>query len=86
MIIAPLFFPAENKSLSILSAFLVFATGYFVRPLGGLFFGRLGDKRGRRTALMVTVLVMGLSSVALGLLPTYAAVGVLAPILLIVVR
>ncbi|MGC0370098.1 MFS transporter [Microbacterium sp. SLBN-111] len=86
VIIAPLFFPAENKSLSILSAFLVFATGYFVRPLGGLFFGRLGDKRGRRTALMVTVLVMGLSSVALGLLPTYAAVGVLAPILLIVVR
>lgn len=86
VIIAPLFFPSDNKALSILSAFLVFATGYFVRPLGGLFFGRLGDKRGRRTALMVTVLVMGLSSVALGLLPTYAVVGALAPVLLVLVR
>lgn len=86
VVIAPLFFPGENRALSILSGFLVFATGYLVRPLGGLFFGRLGDRRGRRAALMVTVLIMGLSSVALGLLPTYAAVGVLAPILLIVVR
>ncbi len=86
VIIAPLFFPAATPALSILSGFLVFATGYLVRPLGGLFFGRFGDKRGRRAALMVTVLVMGLSSAALGLLPTYAAVGMLAPILLIIVR
>jgi MFS transporter, MHS family, proline/betaine transporter len=86
VVIGPLFFPTDSRAAGVLYAFLVFATGYVIRPLGGIYFGRLGDRKGRRAALTVTVLGMGGASTALGLLPTYATAGALAPVLLIAVR
>ncbi|WP_327150164.1 MFS transporter [Nocardia sp. NBC_01329] len=84
--IAPLFFPSENSAVSILSTLAVFGVAYVARPLGGIFFGRLGDRRGRRSALVLTVVSMGVACGILGLLPTHSAVGVVAPILLVLVR
>ncbi|WP_280424406.1 MFS transporter [Nocardia carnea] len=84
--IAPLFFPSDNSAVSILSTLAVFGVAYVARPLGGIFFGRLGDRRGRRHALVITVVSMGVACGILGLLPTSSAVGILAPILLVLVR
>ncbi|MBC7301389.1 MAG: MFS transporter [Nocardia sp.] len=84
--LAPLFFPSENSGVSILSTLAVFGVAYVARPLGGIFFGRLGDRRGRRSALVLTVVSMGVACGILGLLPTHSAVGVFAPILLVLVR
>ncbi|MEV0363104.1 MFS transporter [Nocardia fusca] len=84
--IAPLFFPSDNSGVSILSTLAVFGVAYVARPLGGIFFGRLGDRRGRRHALVITVVSMGVACGILGLLPTHSTVGVLAPILLVLVR
>ncbi|NKY35616.1 MHS family MFS transporter [Nocardia speluncae] len=86
VIIAPLFFPSDNSAVSILSTLAVFGVAYVARPLGGIFFGRLGDRRGRRHSLVITVVSMGIACGILGLLPTHSAVGVLAPILLVLVR
>ncbi|MBS9376448.1 MFS transporter [Rhodococcus sp. B50] len=86
VVISPQFFPSDNRATSILSGLLVFASGYLVRPLGGIFFGWLGDRHGRKTALVATVVIMGTASVAIGVLPTYAAIGLFAPILLVAAR
>ncbi|MDA0564233.1 MFS transporter [Streptomonospora sp. S1-112] len=86
VVIAPLFFPSDNPATSILATLAVFGSGYLMRPLGGIFFGRLGDRRGRKIALVSTVVSMGLCCALMGVLPTYAQVGILAPILLVVVR
>lgn len=85
-VIAPLFFPAENRLASLLDTFGVFALGFLMRPLGGIIFGHIGDKLGRKVALQWSVLLMALPTTVLGLLPTYAQVGILAPILLTVLR
>lgn len=83
---APLFFPAENPTTGVLAALLALGAGFIARPVGGLFFGRLGDRRGRRFALITTVVTMGLATFAIGLLPTYETIGVLAPVLLVLLR
>lgn len=85
-ILAKLFFPDANVVVSTLAAFAVFGVGFLVRPLGGLFFGQLGDRRGRRTALALALTLVSLSTFGMGLLPTYATAGVLAPLLLTVLR
>ncbi|RVW06052.1 MFS transporter [Rhodococcus spongiicola] len=85
-IIAPLFFPSDDPVTSLLAVLAVFAVSYVVRPLGGIFFGWVGDRYGRRKALVVTVIGIGLANTAIGLLPTYAVAGVLAPILLVSIR
>ncbi|WP_424217196.1 MFS transporter (plasmid) [Streptomyces sp. BI20] len=77
---------ADNSLVPLLSTFAVFAVGFFMRPVGGLLMGAVADRRGRRAALTVTILLMGGSSLLVGLTPTYAAVGVLAPILLVAAR
>lgn len=69
-----------------LLAFGTYAVGFFARPFGGLFFGHLGDRIGRRAVLLATVMLMGIATFAIGLLPTYGQVGVLAPVLLLVLR
>ncbi|MGW7759004.1 MFS transporter [Streptomyces violaceusniger] len=69
--IGPLFFPSDNPTVSTLSALAVFASSYLIRPLGGWFFSRLGDRRGRRTALVATIVMMGVACGVMGLLPTY---------------
>jgi MHS family proline/betaine transporter-like MFS transporter len=85
-IIAPLFFPGHDPVASLLSVLAVFALSYVVRPIGGIVFGWIGDQYGRRRALLVTVVGIGLANTAVGVLPTYAVAGVLAPLLLVVVR
>ncbi|MFI2415728.1 MFS transporter [Streptomyces sp. NPDC018947] len=81
------FFPADMPPvLRTMSAFATFAVGFLLRPLGGIVFGHIGDRVGRKNTLVITLLMMGIASFAIGLLPTYAQVGVLAPALLIILR
>lgn len=77
---------ADNSLVPLLSTFAVFAVGFFMRPVGGLLMGAIADRHGRRSALTVTILLMGGSSLLVGLTPTYAAVGVLAPVILVAAR
>jgi MHS family proline/betaine transporter-like MFS transporter len=86
VVLAPAFFPSDDPAVSTLAALAVFGTAYVVRPLGGIVFGRLGDRRGRRATLIITILAMCVFSAAIGLLPTYAAIGIAAPLLLVVAR
>lgn len=83
---AALFFPSGNDTAALLSAFATYAAGFLVRPFGALVFGRLGDLIGRKYTFLVTIMVMGLSTFAVGLLPTFATIGWLAPILLVSLR
>lgn len=85
-VLAELFFPAHDPSVSLLMTFSVFALGFLVRPLGAFLFGYLGDKLGRRKALILSIIVMSMPTLLLGLLPTYAAVGIMAPLLLTILR
>jgi MFS transporter, MHS family, proline/betaine transporter len=84
--LAPLFFPSHQPGVSILATLAVFGVAFVARPIGGWFFGRLGDRKGRRRALVTTVVSMGVASGAVGLLPTHKAVGTLAPVLLLLAR
>src|SRR5450432_317889 len=81
-----LFFPTFDPMSGTILAFATFAVGYLARPLGGVVFGRLGDRRGRRYVLMITLLLMGLSTLSMGLLPTYAVAGIVSPIILVLLR
>ncbi|MET0868599.1 MAG: MFS transporter, partial [Pseudorhodoplanes sp.] len=83
---AALFFPPGNDTAALLSAFATYAAGFLVRPFGALLFGRIGDLVGRKYTFLVTILVMGASTFAVGLLPTFASIGWLAPILLVSLR
>jgi MFS family permease len=83
---AALFFPPGNATAALLSAFATYAAGFLVRPFGALVFGRIGDLVGRKYTFLITIVVMGASTFAVGLMPTYASVGVLAPILLVTLR
>jgi MFS family permease len=85
-IISAQFFPKGNETVALLSTLATFATGFVVRPFGALVFGRMGDLVGRKYAFLVTLIIMGLSTTAIGLLPTYETVGVLAPLLLLLLR
>lgn len=82
----PLFFPAADRLAGIAASFATFAVGFFARPIGGILFGHIGDRFGRRPSLVITLLLMGISTVLVGLLPTYDTIGVWAPILLIALR
>jgi MHS family proline/betaine transporter-like MFS transporter len=85
-VIGRLFFPESSALVSLLASLSVFAVGFLMRPLGGLILGPIGDKHGRKTALVLSVLLMGGATTVMGILPTYGAVGVLAPILLLILR
>ncbi|MGW8378556.1 glycine betaine/L-proline transporter ProP [Streptomyces sp. ODS28] len=84
--IGKVFFPGSSPGVQVISAFATFAVAFLVRPLGGLFFGPLGDKIGRTKVLAATMLLMAVGTFAIGVLPTYAQVGLLAPILLLIAR
>ena len=83
---AAAFFPAGDQLSQLLSTSIVFAVGFFMRPLGGWIFGRIADRKGRRYAMMLSVSLMCGGSLLLSLLPTYAMIGVAAPVLLVLVR
>jgi MFS transporter, MHS family, proline/betaine transporter len=80
------FFPADSPVTSLLLAFAVFAVGFVMRPLGGIVLGRYADRAGRRPALTLTILLMAVGSAAIGLAPTYAQIGIAAPVLIVVAR
>lgn len=80
------FFVSDDPTTSLLSSFAAFALSFFIRPLGGLFFGPLADKIGRRKTLVTVLVLMAGSTCLLGLLPTYGSIGIAAPVLLILVR
>ena len=81
-----LFFPSEDQFVAQMSSYASFAFGFFMRPLGGVIFGHFGDRVGRKAMLVTTLLMMGLATFLIGLLPTYETIGVAAPILLIFLR
>ena len=83
---ATLFFPKGNETAALLSAFATYAVGFLVRPFGALVFGRIGDLIGRKYTFLVTIVIMGLSTFAVGLLPTFASIGWWAPIILVTLR
>ena len=81
-----LFFPAGDETTALLSSFAVFGAAMVARPLGAVFFGHLGDRRGRKTTLVAALLTMGLATFLIGVLPTYAVAGWFAPALLVILR
>ncbi len=83
---AALFFPKENATAALLAAFATYAAGFLVRPFGAIVFGRIGDLVGRKYTFLVTILVMGFSTFAVGLLPTFETIGWAAPVLLVTLR
>jgi MFS family permease len=83
---AALFFPPGNATAALLASFATYAAGFLVRPFGALVFGRAGDIVGRKYTFLVTIVVMGISTAAAGLLPTYAQIGMLSPAILVLLR
>lgn len=81
-----LFFPSHDPLISTLAAFATYAVGFLARPIGGIVFGHIGDKVGRKKALVATILIVGLGTFCIGLLPTYEKIGIWAPVLLILIR
>ncbi|MFJ1653633.1 MFS transporter [Streptomyces sp. NPDC088337] len=84
--ISTVFFPDTDRTTALLATFSVFAVSFFVRPFGGFVWGHIGDKVGRRSALSLSIVIMSVATFCIALLPTYRAVGLLAPALLLVVR
>ncbi|KGD94209.1 LysR family transcriptional regulator [Achromobacter sp. RTa] len=86
LVFGKVFFPAADPFVSTMASFGTFAAGFLARPLGGLVFGHLGDRIGRKNALMATLIIMGVATVGIGLLPGYEQAGLLAPALLLLLR
>jgi MHS family proline/betaine transporter-like MFS transporter len=84
--LAVVFFPSDNPTIGLLNTLLVFGSAFLVRPLGALFFGRLGDRAGRRTSLIASIGLMSAAAALTGMLPGYAQIGIAAPILLVLLR
>lgn len=85
-VIAGHFFPKDNPTAGLLSTLATFATGFLVRPFGALVFGRIGDLVGRKYAFLLTLLLMGAGTAAIGMIPSYASIGIAAPLILLLLR
>lgn len=86
VVLSKLFFPSENETASLLASFGAFAVGFFFRPLGSVVLGYIGDKYGRKQALVVSIFLMAFPTFLIGLLPTYHDIGILAPVILVFLR
>jgi MFS transporter, MHS family, shikimate and dehydroshikimate transport protein len=86
LIFGPLFFPSGDPLLSTMASFGAFASGFLARPIGGIIFGDIGDRIGRRASLIATLLIIGAGTFLIGVLPTFAQIGIWAPILLVILR
>lgn len=86
IVFSKLYFPGEDPLISTLLAYTTFAVGFVTRPLGGIIFGHFGDKIGRKSMLVITLMIMGVSTFLIGLTPTYEQIGIAAPILLLLLR
>lgn len=84
--IGKLFFPAQDPVAQVISAFGIFAIGFLMRPIGGVLLGYIGDKHGRHTAMLISVAAMAIPTFLVGVLPTYATLGIAAPIILLILR
>jgi len=86
VVLSKLFFPSDNETVSLLASFGAFAVGFFFRPLGSVILGYIGDKYGRKQALILSIFLMAIPTFLIGLLPTYHEIGILAPIILVFLR
>ena len=86
LVLGQLFFPEVDPAIGTIASFATFGVGFLARPVGGVVFGHFGDRVGRKTMLIITILIMGISTFIIGLLPTYKSIGIWAPILLVVMR
>ncbi|MBP2402271.1 MFS family permease [Streptomyces syringium] len=86
LVLGPLFFPTVSPLIGTLAAFGTFGVGFIARPLGSILFGHIGDRHGRRPVLIASLLLTGVATVAVGLVPTYDSIGIAAPVLLLVLR
>lgn len=86
LVFGPLFFPSSDRTTELLISLATYAVGFLSRPLGGIFFGRLGDRHGRKKLMILTLSLMGFATISIGLLPTYQQIGLIAPILLVLLR
>lgn len=86
LVFGPLFFSGQPEAIALMASFATFAVGYLARPIGGVLFGQMGDRVGRKATLVTTMLIMGIASTLVGLLPTSDHIGVAAPALLILLR
>src|SRR5262245_33076405 len=86
LVFPQVFFPSENPTVAIIASLATYGVGYVARPIGAFVLGHWGDTHGRKTVLILCMLLMGFSTMAVGLLPTYQQVGVLAPVLLVILR
>src|SRR3990167_9307308 len=85
-ILAPLFFPSDTPGISLIVSMATYGVGFLARPLGGIFFGHLGDRRGRRSTLSLSILLVTIPTLGIALLPTYDQIGIWAPLLLVLCR
>ena len=86
LVFPQIFFPSENPTVAIVASLATYGVGYVARPIGAFFLGHWGDTHGRKTVLILCMFLMGISTMAVGILPTYQQVGILAPILLVILR
>src|SRR5918998_3768480 len=86
VVISPLFYPPGDETFAYIAYLATFAVGFVVRPFGALFFGRIGDLTGRKYAFLVTLLIVGGATALIGFLPTYATIGIAAPVILLLIR
>lgn len=86
IVLNKLYFPSDDPLISTMLAYTTFAVGFVTRPLGGIIFGHFGDKIGRKSVLVMTLMIMGISTVGIGLVPTYEQIGIWAPITLLLLR
>lgn len=84
--LSPFYFPSDNPTTSLIASFGAFAAGFFMRPIGGLIFGHLGDKYGRKKALFFSIFLITLPTLVIGILPTYSSIGLLAPLTIVICR
>lgn len=86
LIFPQIFFPSDNPRVAIIASLATYGVGYVARPIGAFVLGHLGDTHGRKNVLLICMFLMGISTLLVGLLPTYQQVGILAPILLVILR
>lgn len=86
LVFGDVFFPEVTPAVALLSSFATYSVGFIARPIGAIFFGRLGDKRGRKIVLVITIALMGISTTLIGCIPSYHTIGILAPICLVILR
>lgn len=85
-VFSEVFYPEQTPVIALLLSFATFGVGFIARPIGALFFGRIGDKHGRKKVMMITIALMGIATTLIGFIPSYAVIGVTAPILLVILR